>query len=78
MTYIETAADHSFTAFLAALTPGKVLRDRSATFTKVERKRQTFLREKAKTEHRVRVNHMFTPEQIELAQRVLAEQTRSK
>ena len=74
MPYVETSADHNFTAFLASLTPGKVLRDRESSFTKVERKRQRYLREKAKTETRQRVRYMFTPEQIEIAQRVYAAQ----
>jgi hypothetical protein len=74
--YVETAADHTFTAFLAHLTPGKVLRDREANFSKQERKRQIFLRQKSTTERKARVRFMFTPEQIELAQRVLAEQNK--
>jgi hypothetical protein len=48
--YIESAADHDFTAFLARMTPGKVLKDRSAMFSKPERKRAVYLREKSKTE----------------------------
>jgi hypothetical protein len=48
--YIETPADHDFTAFLARMTPGKALRDRSAMFSKPERKRAVYLREKSKTE----------------------------
>lgn len=51
--YIETAADHAMSAWLATLTPGKVLRDRERTFSKVERKRQLFLREKAAVERAV-------------------------
>lgn len=50
MIYVETAADHDFTAFLARMTPGKALRDRSAMFSKPERKRAVYLREKSKTE----------------------------
>jgi len=76
--YVESAADHAMTAFLAGLTPGKVLRDRVRNFSKVERKRQTFLREKAATEKRERVHHMFSPAQIEIAQRVLAAQKEVK
>ena len=53
MTYTETAADHAFTAFLSKLTPSKVLRDRELTFTKEERQRQKFLREKAAVERAV-------------------------
>ena len=52
MTYVEQASDHAFTAFLAACTPGRVLRDRSAMFSKPERKRAVFLREKSRTEQR--------------------------
>lgn len=43
MSYVETPADHAFTAFLAGLTPGKVLRDREAGLSKVERKRARYL-----------------------------------
>lgn len=50
MSYVEGPADAAFTAFLAGLTPGKVLKDRSATFTKSERQRDTFLRQKSKLE----------------------------
>ena len=53
MTYIETAADHAFTAFLSKLTPSKVLRDRELTFTKEEKQRHKFLREKAAVERAV-------------------------
>jgi hypothetical protein len=48
--YIETPADHDFTAFLARMTPGKALRDRSAMFSKPEKKRDRFLRQKSKLE----------------------------
>lgn len=47
MTYIETPADHAMTAFLGAMTPGKALRDRSAMFSKPERKRAVYLRQKS-------------------------------
>ena len=50
---IETAADHQMTAFLSRLTPSKVLRDRELTFTKEERQRHKFLREKAAVERAV-------------------------
>lgn len=50
MTYVEGPADAAFTAFLAELTPGKVLKDRSAMFTKVERDRDRFLRQRSKEE----------------------------
>ena len=48
--YIETQADHAFSAFLAALTPSRVLRDRELTFSKAERKRMVFLRQKSHVE----------------------------
>lgn len=51
--YIETEPDHAMSAFLSQLTPSKVLRDRELTFTKEERKRQKFLREKAAVERAV-------------------------
>ena len=51
--YIETAADHQMTAWLSRLTPSKVLRDRELTFTKEERQRHKFLREKAAVERAV-------------------------
>lgn len=46
MTYIETPADHAFTAFLSGLTPGRVMRDLDPIKTRVERKRARFLRDK--------------------------------
>jgi hypothetical protein len=75
MTYIETASDHLFTAWLATLTPSKVLRDRERTFSKTERKRQRFLREKSKVENQVAVEQMFTRQEIETAQRVVEAQS---
>lgn len=50
MTYVELPSDAAFDAFLASLTPGKVLRDRTAMFTKVERQRTRYLTEKDRTE----------------------------
>lgn len=50
MPYVELPADHAMTAFLSTLTIGKVLRDRERNFSKSERKRQRFLREKSRTE----------------------------
>ena len=50
MTYIEGPADAAFTIFMASLTPGKVLRNRSAMFSKSERKLDRYLRAKTKTE----------------------------
>lgn len=49
-TYIELPADHDFTAFLASLTPSKVLRDREANFSRVERKRARYLVEPKRIE----------------------------
>lgn len=43
--YIEQPSDAAFTAFLAGLTPGKVLKDREAGFSRVERKRARYLAE---------------------------------
>jgi len=77
MTYIEGPADAAFTAWLATLTPSKVLRDRERTFSKTERKRQRFLREKSKVEIQVAVERMFTREEIETAQRVVEAQKRA-
>lgn len=48
--YIETDADHKFSAFLANLNPSRVLRDRELNFSPTERKRQLFLRQKAHVE----------------------------
>lgn len=48
--YVESEADHAFTAFLAHLTPSKVLKDRSAMFSKPERKRERFFRQRSKVE----------------------------
>ena len=44
----DLPADHAFTAFLAGLTPGRVLRDREVNFSKVERKRARYLHEPRK------------------------------
>jgi hypothetical protein len=60
MSYIESSADHAFTAFLSSLTPSKVLRDRSAMFTRVERKRERFLIAKGQVEK-------FTDRQLQIA-----------
>lgn len=45
MSYIESAADHDFTAFMASLTPGRVRRDLESNFSAVERKRARYLSE---------------------------------
>lgn len=52
--YVETWADAAMSAFLASLTPGRVLRDRERTFSPAERKRQIFLRQKAAVEREAR------------------------
>jgi hypothetical protein len=77
MTYVEGPADAAFTAWLSTLTPSKVLRDRERTFSKTERKRQIFLRQKAKVERQVAVERMFTASEIEIAQRVIEAQKRA-
>lgn len=48
--YTEVDSDHAFSAFLASLTPGRVLRDRELTFSPAEKKLQKFLRQKAHVE----------------------------
>lgn len=48
--YVESQADHEFTAWLSSLTPGQVLKDREAMFSKSERKRKLFLRQKSAVE----------------------------
>lgn len=78
MNYVEGPSDADFSAFLASLTPGKVLKDRQSNFTKVERKRQAFLIEKSKLEERRRDEFQFTPRQIEIAQRALASRKSSE
>lgn len=57
--YIELPADHDFTAFLAGLTPGKVLKDREVNFSRVERKRARYLV--------ARDRYVFTDRQMEIA-----------
>ena len=47
--YVELPSDADFTAFLASLTPSRVLRDRSANHSKVERQRATYLKQQDKT-----------------------------
>lgn len=53
MTYVESAADHAMTAFLAGCKPSRVLRDLDAGLSKVERERQRFLTERARVEAEV-------------------------
>ncbi len=48
--YVESEADHAFTAFLAGLKRAQVLKDRSALFTKPERERDRFLRARSREE----------------------------
>lgn len=69
--YVEKPSDHAFSAFLASLTPGRVLRDRERTFTAVERKRQKHLRALAHAEGLRVSGRQFTREQIEVALRVM-------
>ncbi len=65
MTYIEYPSDHAFTAFLASLTPSRVLRDRERQFSPAERKRQKFLRQKAAVERAVALSRLGTTNQKE-------------
>lgn len=51
--YVESWADHTLTAFLAACKPSRVLRDLDAGLSKVERERQRFLTQKAAVERSV-------------------------
>ena len=55
--YVELPSDHAFSAFLAGLTPSKVLRDRSALFSKPERQRQRFLKSKGELEYQIFLAH---------------------
>jgi len=47
MTYIEFASDHEQTAFLAAMTPARALKDR-APLSKPEKRRAQFLGERSR------------------------------
>lgn len=70
MTYIELPADHDFTAFLASLTPSKVLRDREANFSRVERKRARYLAEpkrRGRPRKPLPEPYEFTARQLEIA-----------
>lgn len=73
MTYIELPSDHAFTAFLAGLTPGKVLKDREVNFSPVERKRAKYLTEPRRGRPRKLLPepYEFTARQLEIALRVL-------
>ena len=80
VSYIELQSDHEQTAFLAALTPSRVLRDRELTFSPQERKRQKFLRSKAAVEQEVLAvrRGQFSREQIERAQLELDQMKENK
>ena len=71
--YVELASDHAFSAFLAGLTPSRVLKDRSAMFSTVERKRQRFLMAKSEVEFKV-----FTDRQMQIADAVYNNERESK
>jgi hypothetical protein len=58
MTYVELPSDHNFSAFLAGLTPSKVLTDRTAMFAKSERARSRFLVQKTRLERQVELERM--------------------
>lgn len=60
-------ADHAFTAFLAGLTPSRVLRERETSFSKVERKRKKYLAERPQPKP-----VGFTGRQLQIAMDVLA------
>lgn len=78
LTYIETESDHQMTAFLAGLSVARVLRDRVSSFSRVEWKRQVFLRQKSEVEERRRAEYQFTEKQLDIAKRVLAAQEAGK
>lgn len=70
VSYVETPADHAFTAFLAGLTPGKVLRDRESGLSKVERKRARYLAEpkrRGRPRNPLPEPYEFTARQLEIA-----------
>lgn len=67
MSYVELPSDHEFSAFLASLTPGKVLRDRERSFSTVERKRQKHLRALAHAEGLRKSGRQFSRREIEIA-----------
>jgi hypothetical protein len=43
LNYVETEADHAFTAFLATVTPAKARRDLHSNFAEVEKRRMVYL-----------------------------------
>ena len=66
----DLPADHAFTAFLAGLTPGRVLRDREAGLSKVERKRARYLAEpkrRGRPRNPLPEPYEFTARQLEIA-----------
>lgn len=75
--YVETPADHDFTAFLSNLTPSRVLRDRDP-ITTIERKRLRFMRERIKVQEAVAVAReiSFTESQLAVAARWAANNTK--
>ena len=81
MTYIELESDHKFTAFLAGLTPGRVLRDREAGFSKVERKRARYLAEpkrRGRPRKPLPEPYEFTARQLEIALQATMQAARGK
>lgn len=50
MSYVEFESDHNFTAWLSTLTPSKVLKDRTAVFSKPERQRERFFTARTRVE----------------------------
>jgi len=70
--YVEGPADHAFTAFLAGLTPSRVLRERETAFSKVERKRKKFLTEPGAVKPVAGPVVGFTDRQLQIAMDVLA------
>ena len=87
--YVEGAADHEFTAFLAVVSanPQRVIRELSAAFSGVETQRAVFLQEKQRHEwlaaQRVRPvrvavrpsEMVFTDRQLEIALAVMDRRT---
>jgi hypothetical protein len=71
--YVEFESDHAFTAFLSGLTPSRVLRDRSAMFSKPERARDRFLRAKSALERQ-----QFREQEIFIAMQIANEKSPRK
>lgn len=57
MNYIETEADHLFTAFLAGVTPEKAQRDRTSNFAESEQRRMVYLVAKTISDREVDRQH---------------------